>query len=446
VTKVTASSNQSNVDPASTTPFQYDADLMFGHPDDTGEIDAYEDPVREIAARLFAAGPVARGHGVETKTGAAAVRFAGITFPNIMTPPSYCERECFCAVSWEAVRKVYMNPGVFSSTVFEESVGAFWGPALTPMDPPEHTKYRSIMQLGFTPKRITSYEQRIINPVITDRFNAIKFKGKADLVRELNGFYPFEIVGAIVGFDPSIVAFVGACFNRIWHANIDPQGAHAAGSALRAYSKQLIDSRRGQPSKDDLVSAMMEAEVDGNKLPEDRFVAMINHFMAGGIDTTYGQSGNLVHNLMTHPDQFEALKQDRTLIPSAIEESLRYEGIGGLVCRRTLEDTDLCGTAIPKGSVVFIMHCVTNRDRSRWEDPDSFNIRRPRQPHIQFGNGPHACIGQHLARFMLARYVEHLIDDLPNLRWDPALVAPPKITGWTQRHPLRLPVVWDPKV
>ena len=139
---MTASSNQSNVDPVSTTPFQYDADLMFGHPDDTGEIDAYEDPVREIAARLFAAGPVARGHGVETKTGAAAVRFAGITFPNIMTPPSYCERECFCAVSWEAVRKVYMNPGVFSSTVFEESVGAFWGPALTPMDPPEHTKYR----------------------------------------------------------------------------------------------------------------------------------------------------------------------------------------------------------------------------------------------------------------------------------------------------------------
>jgi cytochrome P450 len=153
----------------------------------------------------------------------------------------------------------------------------------------------------------------------------------------------------------------------------------------------------------------------------------------------------LVHNLLSHPDQFEALKLDRTLIPSAVEESLRYEGIGGLVCRRALEDTNLCGTGIPKGSVVFIMHCVTDRDRSRWEDPDVFNIRRLRQPHIQFGNGPHSCIGQHLARFMLARYVEHLIDDLPNLRWDPSLQAPPKITGWTQRHPLSLPVVWDPK-
>jgi cytochrome P450 len=423
--------------------FEYDADVMFAHPDDTTEIDAYDDPVREIAAKLHAYGPVIQGYGLITQAGSAAVRFADITFPNILTPPSYCEKACFCAVSWDAVRAVYMNPGVFSSTVFEESVGAFWGPALSPMDPPEHTKYRAIMQLGFTPRRISSYEERIINPVITSRFDAIKRKGSADLVRELNGFYPFEIVGAIVGYDPSMVAFVGACFNRIWHANVDPEGARAAGDALKAHSKELIDSRRGQPPKNDLVSAMMEAEVDGEKLSEERFVAMINHFMAGGIDTTYGQSGNFVHSLLTHPDQFEALKRDRSLIASAVEESLRYEGIGGIVCRRALEDTNLCGTDIPKGSVVFLMHGVTDRDKARWEDPDVFNIRRPRQPHIQFASGPHSCIGQHLARFMLARYAEHLIDDLPNLQWDPTVEKPPKIMGWTQRSPLRLPVVWD---
>jgi cytochrome P450 len=424
--------------------FQYDPDVMFGHPDDTTEIDAYDDPVREIAVRLHAAGPVIRGEGLLTSKGGAAVRFAGVTFPNILTPPSYCEQGCFCAVGWDAVRAVYMNPKVFSSTVFEESLGAFWGPALSPMDPPEHTKYRSIMQLGFTPKRIAAYEETIINPIITRRFDAIKHLGKADLVRELNAFYPFEIVGAIVGFDSSKVAFVGACFNRIWHANVDPQGAYAAALALKTYSKNLIESRRGQPPKDDLVSAMMEAEVDGAPLSEERFVAMINHFMAGGIDTTYGQSGNLVHTLLSHSEQFEALKQDRGLIPGAIEESLRYEGIGGIVCRRAIADTDLCGTFIPKGSVVFIMHGVADRDRSRWENPDVFDVRRTRQPHIQFGSGPHSCIGQHLARFMLARYVEHLIDDLPNLRWDPTSTAPPKITGWTQRHPVTLPVVWDP--
>lgn len=436
-------SNQSAANNQVKSGFEYDADVMFAHPDDTTEIDAYGDPVREIAAKLHAHGPVIQGHGLITKAGSAAVRFLDITFPNILTPPSYCEQACFCAVSWDAVRTVYMNPRVFSSTVFEESVGAFWGPALSPMDPPEHTKYRAIMQLGFTPRRIRSYEERIINPIITRRFDAIKYKGAADLVRELNGFYPFEVVGAIVGFDPSMVAFVGACFNRIWHANVDPQGARAAGDALKAYSKKLIDSRRGQAPKDDLVSAMMEAEVDGEKLSEERFVAMINHFMAGGIDTTYGQSGNFVHSLLTHPDQFEALRRDRSLIAPAVEESLRYEGIGGIVCRRALEDTDLLGTKIPKGSVVFLMHGVTDRDRARWEDPDVFDIGRPRQPHIQFASGPHSCIGQHLARFMLARYAEHLIDDLPNLRWDPTLKEPPKIVGWTQRSPLSLPVVWD---
>jgi cytochrome P450 len=438
-----ASPDLSSATTASVGEFQYDPDVMFGHPDDTTEIDAYDDPVREIATRLHAAGPVVRGNGLLTDNGGAAVRFAGITFPNILTPPSYCEEDCFCAVSWDAVRAVYMNPKVFSSTVFEESVGAFWGPALSPMDPPEHTKYRSIMQLGFTPKRIASYEEKIINPIIAKRFDAIKHKGKADLVRELNAFYPFEIVGTIVGFDPSKVGFVGACFNRIWHANVDPAGAYAAATALKSYSKNLIDSRRGLPAQDDLVSAMMEAEVDGAPLAEERFVAMINHFMAGGIDTTYGQSGNLVHTLLSHPEQFEALKRERTLIPAAVEESLRYEGIGGIVCRRAIEDADLCGTFIPKGSVVFIMHGVADRDGSRWENPDVFNIHRARQPHIQFGSGPHSCIGQYLARFMLARYVEHLIDDLPNLRWDPAH-SPPRITGWTQRHPVTLPVVWDP--
>jgi cytochrome P450 len=148
--------------------------------------------------------------------------------------------------------------------------------------------------------------------------------------------------------------------------------------------------------------------------------------------------------LLSHPDQFARLREDRSLIPAAIEECIRYQGIGNLIVRQAIEDTEVCGTAIPKGAVMFLMHGVTNRDPHRWSRPDAFDISRPSQPHIQFGNGPHACIGQHLARFMLARYVEHLIDDLPGLRWASDLDAPPKITGWTQRTPLTLPVEWRP--
>jgi cytochrome P450 len=419
----------------------FDGGLLFAHPDDTREIDARDDPMAEISAALHAAGPVIKGRGF-AKNGGAAVEFAGITFPNIMTPPSYTERGAYCAVGWEAVRSVYTNRA-FSSKVFEDTVGKMWGPALSPMDPPEHTKYRAIMQKGFTPGRIKNYEDRIIRPVIARRFDAIKRDGRADLVPQVNSFYPFEVVGGIVGFDPTAVEFVGACFYRMWQANVDPVAAMEASNALKDYTKALIDSRRGEPPRDDLVSAMMEAEVGGAPLSAERLNGMIVHFMAGGIDTTFKQSGILAHTLLSHPEQFDRLKKDRSLIPAAVEECIRYEGIGNLIVRQAAEDTEVCGTLVPKGAIMFLMHGVTNRDPGRWSNPDVFDIDRPPQQQIQFGNGPHACIGQHLARFMLARYVEHLIDDLPGLRWDPGLDAVPKITGWTQRTALSVPVVWD---
>ncbi len=424
--------------------FEYDENALFGHIDETAALDARADAQKEIAEIMHAAGPVIRGKGLRLPSGSSAVEFAGVVFPNVMTPADFVEeQDPVFVIGWDAVRKVYLNPAVYSSTVFETTVGVLWGPALSPMDPPEHTKYREIMQRGFTPKRIKSYEDAIIRPIIKARFDDIKHKGKADLARDLNVLFPFQVVGGIVGFDPSMFKFVGACFARMWQANTDPQGAFEASQALKSYSKSLIESRRGKPPESDLVSAMMEATVDGAPLSEERFVAMLNHFMAGGIDTTFSQSSILAHTLLNWPDQFELLKRDRLLIPQAVEECLRFDGVGNFVCRRAIQDSELEGVPIPKGTVVFMMHGLMNRDRSRWENPHVFDIQRPKQAHSQFGSGPHSCIGQHLARFMLARYTEHLIDDLPNLRWDPALTEIPKVTGWTQRRPLTLPVVWD---
>jgi cytochrome P450 len=415
-------------------------ELMFSHSDHTSELDALEDSTRQVADRFHAMGPVIRGHGSK---GGTFVRFGDLEFPNILAPARMCEGEVFAAVSWEAHRLLYTNPTVFSSTLFEESVGAFWGPALTPMDPPEHTKYRLIMQRGFTPKYIKGYEDTIIRPVLSRRFNAFKHKGSTDLVREINVFYPYEIVGRIVGFEPGDVAFVSSCFSRIWQANVDIQVALKGAQDLRAYTAKLIAARR-QSAREDLVSAMLQEEVDGMRLPDENLVGMVNHLMSGGIETTYRQTGVLMNCLLRYPEQFELVKRNRRLIPNAVEESLRYDGIGGIVCRRAIQDGELCGTQIPKGCVVFTFPGVANRDPTRWPNPHAFDLQRQVVSHMMFSAGPHSCIGQHLARFMLGRYLEHVIDDLPNVRWDPALKEIPKITGWTQRTSLTLPVVWDP--
>ena len=150
-----------------------------------------------------------------------------------------------------------------------------------------------------------------------------------------------------------------------------------------------------------------------------------------------------MYDLLTNPDQLELLRNNRELIPAAVEENLRHNGIGGSTCRIVTEDVEICGTAIPKDTVVFTFHLSANRDPSRWENPHQFDITRPMQKQLTFAMGPHMCIGQHFARFLLGEFLTHFLDDLPNVRWDPEVTTPPKPRGWNQRGCTSQPVVWD---
>ncbi|MDB5967846.1 MAG: hypothetical protein JWQ90_296 [Hydrocarboniphaga sp.] len=409
-----------------------DGEALQCHPDDTAELDRLDDTVRELSS-LQQIGPVVKGVGTA---------FGRFVLPSIMVSPAHDSKSSFAATTWEAGRVVYMNPEVFSSSVFGETTGQFWGPGIFMMDPPEHTKFRSHMQLGFVPKLVASWDEKIIRPCLARRFANLKQKGRADLVRELTPYFPYDIVGAVVGFDPSDIVYVAQCFKKIQQFNLDPMGAFEAGQGMKAYSLRLIEERRRAP-KDDLVSAMTQAEVNGEPIPIENFVAMITHLMQGGIDTVYKMSSNIVQLLLAHPVEFEKLKADRGLIPAAIEEALRYEGVASMMPRIATRDSELLGVPIPKGSIVYVLHAVINRDPSRWLDPHVFNITRQRpMAHMAFGNGAHTCIGMHLARLEIARFLERMLDDLPNLRWDPS-VPTPKITGWTIRGVLSLPVRWD---
>ena len=405
--------------------------------DDSSAIDCLDDPLMEISEKFYSMGEVIKGHG---SGNGAYVNFGGYRFPNILAPAKACTGEVYGVVSWEAHRQLYTHPAT-SSSLFKGSVEPFFGPTLSPKDPPEHTKYRAVMQLGFMPKQIEGYKDSIARPVLARRFSALRKKGRADLVREINVFYPYEIVGRIVGYDFADVEFVAACMDGIWQGNRDIDTAVKAGKDLREYAAKLIAKRRANP-KDDYVSALFDAEVDGKKITEEQLVGLVNHFLSGGIETTYRQTSLLVYDLLNHPEQLELLRGNRELIPRAVEETLRYDGIGGSTCRTLTEDAEICGARIPKGSVVFTFHLCANRDPSRWENPHDYDIARPQQRHLSFAMGPHMCIGQHLARFLLGEYLTHLLDDFPNVRWDPkAQVSKP--TGWNQRACSALPVVWD---
>src|SRR5260221_2386886 len=164
---------------------------------------------------------------------------------------------------------------------------------------------------------------------------------------------------------------------------------------------------------------------------------------AGG-DTTYRMTGTLLAALLQNPDQLQAVRDDRELIPQAIEEALRWDGPITDTFRLTTRDTELAGVPIPAGTVVDIVYGSANRDPAYYPNPDKFDIfRKPAHRHFGVGGGPHVCIGQHLARLEIKRALNVIFDRLPNLRLDPNMPLP-EIRGFRLRTAAHLHVVFDP--
>jgi cytochrome P450 len=224
-------------------------------------------------------------------------------------------------------------------------------------------------------------------------------------------------------------------------------------NAVAEYVAPLIASRRRQPT-DDLLSVLVEAEIedsddDGNvdrrPLTDDELNTFVRLLIIAGAGTTYRAYGNLMFMLLSHPDQLAMVRDDRSLVPAAIEESLRIEQPLAWVQRVAVEDTTIGGVAVASGCPVTVNVGAANHDPAEWgDDADEFDIRRPRPDrHLSFGFGIHRCLGIHLARGELSVLLDRTLDLLPELRFDPD-VARPHVTGLTFRMPTGVPAVWNP--
>jgi cytochrome P450 len=194
-----------------------------------------------------------------------------------------------------------------------------------------------------------------------------------------------------------------------------------------------------------MISELVRAEIDGEKLDDEDIYSFLLLLLPAGIETTYRSLGSLLHNLLTNPDQLEAVRQDRKLVPKAIEENLRTDSPIQVVPRLTLRETELAGVKIPADSMVIPLLGAANRDPAFIDNPERFDITRPLVKHITFGNGVHTCIGLHLAKMEIGIAMNKLLDRLPNLRydWDKAKAIDAHIRGKTFRSPTAVPVLWD---
>jgi cytochrome P450 len=349
----------------------------------------------------------------------------------------------YFVLPFETVQTTLRDGETFSSTIMERLNGVVMGHTIIEMDEPEHRLYRALISQSFTPMAIKRWERDIVRPIVDELFDAIAGKGKADLAREVYFHLPARVIVAIFGLPPEDdMKTVYRKAVELISILADPALGMAASAWLYDYFLGVLQKKREEPS-DDLIGTLIRAEVDGHRLTDDEIIAFLRLLLPAGAETTYRSMCNLTVGLLTHREQLDLLRADRSLLPNAVEEGLRWEPPLTTLSRLVKHETEIEGTPIPAGAAVQICIGAANHDPSRWDDPLAFDISREPQSHVAFGWGQHVCLGMHLARTEITAAIEALLDRLPNVRLDPD-AADVQITGFGFRGTNTLPVLFDP--
>lgn len=362
-----------------------------------------------------------------------------IGLPSPMLP----DRKYFTVVGTPEIDTILTDHQRFSNTAYAFNIGATFGMgSLSVMDPPDHSRWRRIFQKIFLPQHVKTWGETIVDPVVHDLMNKFIERGSADLVEEFTILYPFQVIYRQLDLPKEIESnFQLLAIAQTDYMNSDK--AIEAGEKLGEYFRELVAYRRQNPG-DDLVTLLAMTEVDGEYLPDLVLLSFLRQLMNAAGDTTYRSTSVLLTALLSNPDQLEAIRADRSLIPAAIEEAVRWDGPVNAPLRMAAVDVELDGVHIPAGSLIDVVTGAANRDPALFEDPDSFNIFRKKRAHWGFVRGPHICVGQHLARVEMTRAMEAILDNLHNIRFDE---DKPKteIRGAMMRVPSHIHVRFDPK-
>jgi cytochrome P450 len=381
------------------------------------------DPYPELAQRL-AETPIQRGDFM----------------PDVPRDPD--GPETFTVYSCDLVNQVLRDNHHFSSQVYADMMGIVMGHSILEMDEPEHKIHRALASQAFRHKALARWEDDLVGSVCDDLIDRFAESGSTDLVRNFTFPFPVQVIARILGLPRADYPKFQRWSIELISVGWDWDRGMAASRGLRDYFKHIVDERRREP-QDDLISDLCGAEIDGHMLTDEEIFAFLRLLLPAGAETTYRSSSSLLFCLLTNPDQLKAVLDDRSLLPQAIEEGIRYEPPLLFIVRQAVSDVELGGMSVPAGSYISVGLGAANRDPSKYKEPDRFNIFRDSKQHISFGSGPHMCLGMHLARMETRVALNHLFDRLPNLRLDPA-AEDPHVHGLMFRSPRELPVLFDP--
>ena len=313
------------------------------------------------------------------------------------------------------------------------------------LDPPEHSRLRRLVTKAFTARRIEALRPRV-QQTADDLVNAMLDRGApAELVEDFALPLPITVICELLGVpveDRGRFRLWSDAFLSTTKFTLEEVTEYR--SRLRAYITGLIAQRREAP-RDDLLSALVAARDDEDRLSEEEMLSMAETILVAGHETTATQIPNSVYTLLTHPEQLAALRADLDLIPRAVEELLRFVplGSGGMQPRYALEDVELAGVTVRKGEPVIAALLSANRDENVFTNADRLDLRRQEASHLGFGHGPHHCLGAPLARMELQVALRTLLSRLPGLRFADSEHDIVWKTGVSTRGPERMPIAWE---
>jgi len=314
------------------------------------------------------------------------------------------------------------------------------GPNIQGYDGHEHTVHRSLVSPAFRRTMIPRYVEPLLNPLAEELVDEIAPVGEADLMTTFAKHYPMRVITELLGIpredENRMAAWAKAMLNMV----ADPEGTNRANAEFTEYVAPLVEERRARPG-DDLVSAIVNEEVEGHRLDDDHVFGFLRLLFPAGVDTTWLTLGSLMTAVLLQPDDIRGrLLESEEERSWAIEETVRWEGTTGGEPRLTMEDVVLCGREIPAGELLRLAVPSANHDPRVFSNPDRWDLDRRPTNHLAFGIGRHFCLGAFLARGEMNVALEVLLRRLPNLRLSG---KQPEIYGVVLRGPRSLPMQWD---
>jgi len=344
------------------------------------------------------------------------------------------------ALDYDSVKRVLNDHELFSSRLGP----AFW---MIFLDPPKHTKLRALISQAFTPKSIANLEPQIVR-FCQQLLRPLLERDEIDLVADFSAQLPMLVISEMLG----LPATDGPQFWR-WNEIIlnmsytIPGGANAGGATeafkeataeMNDYLGTILAQRQAEPQRD-LLTRLLQAEVDGERLSQEDILGFFQLLLLAATETTTNLITNAILCFIENPEQLEKLRAVPGLLPSAIEEALRYRSPLHWMFRVTRQDVDLQGCTVPAGRVILAMIGAANRDPKQFPEPDRFEVARDPNPHIAFGHGVHFCLGAALARMEARAALDYLLKNMEQFE----LTGP---TSWEPRKglhvhgPARLPL------